>query len=74
MNVPDLEEPYYNLERILRWCKVKHGRKFLKEYLMLWRGYPVEEATWVQADTIQPPKTTEELPRKKITPKRKRCE
>ena len=48
-DVPDVEEPYYDIERILRRRKVKRGRKILKEYLILWKGYPVEEATWVQA-------------------------
>ena len=28
--VPDVEESYYEIERILRWRKVKRGRKFLK--------------------------------------------
>ena len=49
-DVPDVEEPYYNIERILWWRKVKCGRKILKNYLILWKGYPVEETTWVQAE------------------------
>ena len=54
-DVPDVEEPYYDIERILRWRKVKRGRKFLKEYLILWKGFPVEEASWVQADQFSHP-------------------
>ena len=34
-DVPDVEEPYYDIERILRWRKVKRGRRILKEYLIL---------------------------------------
>ena len=49
-DVPDIEEPYCNIEKTLRWRKVKRGRKILKEYLILWKGYPVEEASWVHAD------------------------
>ena len=47
--VPDVEEPYHETERILRGRRVKRNKKILKEYLVLWKGYPVEEATWVQA-------------------------
>ena len=54
-DVSDVEEPYYNIERILRWRQVKRGRKILKEYLILWKGYPVEEASWVQADQFSHP-------------------
>ena len=44
-DVPDEEEPYYDIQRILRWCKVKRGCKILKEYLILWKGYPIEETS-----------------------------
>ena len=44
-DVPEIEDPYYKIERILRWRKVKRNKKILKEYLVLWRGYPVEKAT-----------------------------
>ena len=38
------DEPHYKVEKILRWQKVKGiGRR---EYLILWTGYPLEEATW----------------------------
>ena len=46
----ELEEPYYEIEKILRWRKVKRGRKILKEYLVLWKGYPVTKASWIQAE------------------------
>ena len=54
-DVPDIEEPYYDIEKILRWRKIKRGRKILKEYLILWKGYPVEESTWVQAQQFSQP-------------------
>ena len=47
--VPDVEESYYEIKRILRWRKVKKNKKILKEYLVLCKGYPIEEVTWVQA-------------------------
>ena len=41
----ELEEPYYKIEKFLRLRKVKRGRKILKEYLVLWKGYPITEAS-----------------------------
>ena len=34
-DVTDVEEPYYEIERILRWRKVKRNKEILKEYLVL---------------------------------------
>ena len=39
-DVPEVEEPYYEIERILRWRKVKRKNKIIKQYLVLLRGYP----------------------------------
>ena len=50
----ELEEPdvleYYETERILRWRWAKApGRRGCqyREFLTMWRGYPLEEASWV---------------------------
>ena len=48
-DVPEVEDPYYEIEGILPWRKIKRNKKILKEYLILWKGYPMEEASWVQA-------------------------
>ena len=53
-NPVELEEPdapeYYETEKILRWrwAKVpgRRGRRY-REFLTMWRGYPLEEASWV---------------------------
>ena len=50
----ELEEPdtpeYYETKKILRWRWAKtpsrRGRRF-REFLTMWRGYPLEEASWV---------------------------
>ena len=44
-DVPEIEEPYYEIERILCWRKIKGNKKILKRYLVLWREYPIKEAT-----------------------------
>ena len=46
----EIEEPYYEIEKILRWRKVKRGKEILKEYLVLWEGYPITGASWIQAE------------------------
>ena len=49
-DVPEVEEPYYEIEKILRWRKIKRKNKIVKQYLVLWKGYPVEDAMWIEAD------------------------
>ena len=55
-DTPEGKEPYYEIEKILRWRKVKRRKRILKEYLVLWRGYPVEETTWIQAEQFSHPR------------------
>ena len=40
-DAPDIEEPFWEVEKILRWRKVKRNTKIIKEYLVLWRGSPI---------------------------------
>ena len=45
----DVDRPEeYEVERILRKRRVlkRNGRHSHNEYLVLWQGYPLEEATW----------------------------
>ena len=37
-----VEEPYYEIGKIL-WRKCSTREQLLKEYLILWKGYPIEE-------------------------------
>ena len=54
-DAPEVEEPFYEVEKILRWRKIKRNKKIVKEYLILWKGYPVKEASWVQASQFSHP-------------------
>ena len=54
-DVPEVEEPYYEIERILRWRKVERENNIVKQYLVLWRGYPVEDAMWIEANQFSYP-------------------
>ena len=46
------KEPYYEIEKLLRCRKVKRNRQLKKEYLVLWKDYPIEEAQWVSAKKL----------------------
>ena len=50
--MPEIEDPYWEIEKILRWRKVKINKKVIKQYLVLWRGFPVNEATWITQDQV----------------------
>ena len=36
--------------------KSQKNKNIIKEYLILWKNYPVEEASWVQASQFSHPK------------------
>ena len=54
---PELEEPddqqKYEVERFLRWRERRVRNHTTKEYYVLWRGYPLEEASWVPEDNFE---------------------
>ena len=52
-------EKRYEVEKILRWRK-KAGDSREKEYLVLWAGYPIEEATWEPKESFDDLKTLQE--------------
>ena len=54
-DIPEVEEPFYEVEKILRWRKIKRKNKIVKQYLVLWRGYPVEDAMWIEAEQFSHP-------------------
>ena len=40
-------EPLYEVECILKWRKVRVGRRSTREFLVTWCGYPLDEAQWI---------------------------
>ena len=38
----EAQEPYYEIEKLLRWRDVKRGQQIRKEYLVLWNNYPID--------------------------------
>ena len=39
-DAPEIEEPYWEIEKILRWRKIKRNKNIIKEHLILWKGVP----------------------------------
>ena len=51
----------FEIERLLRWRRVTVGRRRIREFLILWRGWPLDDATWVREDDITPETTIQDL-------------
>ena len=49
----ELEDPerpqYFDVEKILRWRWTSKTRRRQREFLVLWQGYPAEDAEWIPA-------------------------
>ena len=60
-DIPEIEEPYWEIEKILRWRKIKMNKKIIKQYLVLWRGFPVSEATWITQDQFIRPELLQQF-------------
>ena len=49
----ELEDPdrpqYFDVEKILRWRWNSKTRRRQREFLVLWQGYPAEDAEWIPA-------------------------
>ena len=39
--------PYYTVERILHWRKIRRGRRNERKFLVIWTGYSIDEAEWI---------------------------
>ena len=49
-----VDDREYEIEKLLRWRYVKVGNRRLREFLILWKGYSLDEASWVREDEITP--------------------
>ena len=47
---PDVEmttEPVYEVDRLLKWRKIRVGRRVTQEFLVTWKDVSLDEAEWV---------------------------
>ena len=50
VELEDADQPQYvNVEKILRWQWNSKTRRRKREFLVLWQGYPMEDAEWIPA-------------------------
>ena len=50
VELEDADTPqYFDVEKILRWRWTSTTRRRRREFLVLWQGYPVEDAEWIPA-------------------------
>ena len=62
--MPEVEvedTPHYEVERILRWRKVRQGRRTTREFLVTWTGYPLDKAEWIPERNFPDPAGLKEL-------------
>ena len=43
------QSQYFDVEKILRWQWSSKTQRRRREFLVLWQGYPIEEAEWIPA-------------------------
>ena len=57
----DADQPqYFDIEKILRWRWNSKTQWRQREFLVLWQGYPVEEAEWIPASFFSDPDALQE--------------
>ena len=50
VELEDSERPqYFDVETILHWRWTSKTRRRQREFLVLWQGYPAEDAEWIPA-------------------------
>ena len=61
VELDDVDTPqYFDVEKILRWWWNSKTRQRRREFLVLWQGYPVEEAEWIPASYSSDPDALQE--------------
>ena len=56
LDVQVSDEPFYEVDKILKWRKTKVGHRVMKEYLITRKGYPLEDAQWIPEANWRDPK------------------
>ena len=49
------DEPFYEVDKILKWRKTAVSRRTIKAYLVTWTGYALEDAQWISETNWRDP-------------------
>ena len=58
LEVPD--DTMYEVERVLRYRKRKRKNKIIREFLTVWEGFPLEDASWEPEENFSDPAQLQE--------------
>ena len=61
LDAPEDDEEEADIERLIRWRKIHERNRVITQYLTVWMGKPLEEATWRNAQDFAPEKLRELL-------------
>ena len=61
LDAPEDEEEEVDIERLIRWRKIRERNRVITQYLTVWADKPLEEATWRNAQDFAPEKLRELL-------------
>ena len=61
--IPELEQDdeEFEIEKVLRWRYYRLGNRQKKEYLVVWKGWPLSDATWLPMEDIRPRENFENM-------------
>ena len=51
---PQVDDREYEIEKLLRWRPVRVGNQRSREFLVLYKGYGLDDASWVREQDIRP--------------------
>ena len=51
----------YEVEKLLRWRWSGPSTRRVREYLVLWSGYLIDDASWIPATNFDYPEVLEEM-------------
>ena len=54
------QHQYFDIKKILWWRWSSKTQRRRSEFLVLWQGYPVEEAEWIPASFFSDPDALQE--------------
>ena len=54
------EEPFHEVDKIVKWRKIKRGRRTIGEFLATWMGCPLEDAQWIPESNWRDPRKLNE--------------